>query len=175
MKKQKQTIQFKLEDVQFVKNNKAGTLVCLPRTAPAVLLMTADSATLKVDNQKNGWKGICVHQEANGELLNCPVRALARRVLHLREHNAVGKTLLSAFFHLGVWYDVSNDDISKGLKLAAQILQYPTTRGIPIERIDTHSFRRVQMHWLYQATPMYKYKKWEDGKGRLSNNIFVRS
>jgi hypothetical protein len=137
--------------------------------------MTTDSATLKLDNQKNGWKGICVHQEANGELFNCPVRALARRVLHLREHNAVGKTLLSAFFHLGVWYDVSGDDISKGLKLAAQILQYPTTRGIPIERIDTHSFRRVQMHWLYQATPMYKYKKWEDGKGRLSNNIIVRS
>jgi hypothetical protein len=27
----------------------------------------------------------------------------------------------------------------QGLKLAATILQYPTTRGIPIERIDTHS------------------------------------
>ena len=51
--------------------------------------------------------------------------------------------MLSAFFHLGlgVRYDVSGDDISKGLKLAAQILQYPTTRGIPIERIDTHSLR----------------------------------
>ena len=54
MKKQKQTIQFKLEDVQFFKKNKVGTPVCLPRTAPAVLLMTADSATLKFDNQKNG-------------------------------------------------------------------------------------------------------------------------
>ena len=69
------------------------------------------------------------------------VRALARWVLHLREHNTVGKTLHSAFFHLGKCYDVSGNDISKGLKLAAQILQYPTTRGIPIERIDTHSLR----------------------------------
>ena len=64
--------------------------MCLPRTAPAVLLLTADSAAIKLDNQKNGWKGVCVHQEANGELFNCPVRALARRVLHLWEHNAVG-------------------------------------------------------------------------------------
>ena len=133
MKKQKQTIQFKLKNVQFFKKNKVGTLVCLPRTAPAVLLMTADSATLKFDNQKNGWKGLCVHQEANGELSNCPVRALARSVLNLQEHNAVGKTLLSAFFHLGVRYDVSGNDISKGLKLAAQILQYPTTWGMPIK------------------------------------------
>ncbi len=135
----KQTVQLKLEDVHFFKKNKVGTLVCLPRTAPAVLFLTADSVTLKLDNQKNGWKGVCVHQEANGEPFNCPVRALACRVLHLREHNAVGKTLLSAFFHLGVRYDVSGDDISKGLKLAAHILWYPTTRGIPIKRIDTHS------------------------------------
>ena len=107
--------------------------MCLPRTAPPVLLLTADCATLKLDNQKNGWKGVCVHQEANGEPFNCPVRALARRVLHLREHNTVGKTLLSAFFHLSVRYDVSGDDISKKLKLAAHILWYPTTRGIPIK------------------------------------------
>ena len=41
-------------------------------------MMTAHSATLKLDNQKNGWKGVCVHQEANGEAFNCPVKALAR-------------------------------------------------------------------------------------------------
>jgi hypothetical protein len=29
--------------------------------------LSADSATLKLDNQKNGWKGVCVHQEKNGE------------------------------------------------------------------------------------------------------------
>ena len=126
-------VQFKLEDVHFFKKNKAGTLVCLPWNAHAVLLLMVDSATLKLDNQKNGWKGVCVHQEANGEPCNCPVRALTRRVLHLREHNAVGKTLLSAFFHFSVRYDVSGNDISKGLKLAAHILRYPTTRGIPIE------------------------------------------
>ncbi len=50
----KQTVQFKLEDVQFFRKNKTGTLVCLPMTVPVVLLLTADSATLKLDNQTNG-------------------------------------------------------------------------------------------------------------------------
>jgi hypothetical protein len=95
----KQTLQFKFEDVSFFKRNKAGTLVCLPRDTPPSLIVTADSATLKLDNQKNGWKGVCVHQEANGKLFNCPVRALAHRVLHLQNNRATGKTLLSSFFH----------------------------------------------------------------------------
>jgi hypothetical protein len=93
----KQTVQFKLEDVTFFKKNNAGTLVCLPRMAPASIVMSAGSATLKLDNQKNGWKGICVHQEANGSF-NCPVHALAHWVLHLRKNNADRKTFLSAFF-----------------------------------------------------------------------------
>jgi hypothetical protein len=97
----KQSVQFKLKDVTFLKKNKAGTLVCLPKMAPASVVMLADSATLKLDNKKNGWKGMCVHQEANGELFNCPVRALVCRVLHLHKNNAKGNTFLSAFFQRG--------------------------------------------------------------------------
>jgi hypothetical protein len=72
----KQMVQFKLEDIRFCKKNKVGILVCLPTNAPHSLILTANSATFKLDNQKNGWKGICVHQEANGEPFNCPVWAL---------------------------------------------------------------------------------------------------
>ena len=70
--------QFKFEDVTFFKTDNKGILRCLPRNAPHSIIMTAESATLKLDNQKNGWKGVCVHQEANGEAFNCPVKALAR-------------------------------------------------------------------------------------------------
>ncbi len=82
----KRTIQFKLEDVTFFKTDKNGTLRCLPCNAPYSLIMTAESATLKLDNQKNGWKGVCIHQEANGEAFNCPVQALAHRVIHIRKN-----------------------------------------------------------------------------------------
>jgi hypothetical protein len=51
-----QTIQFKLEDIKFFKKNKAGTLVCLPNNTPPILMMPADSATLKLDNQKMSGK-----------------------------------------------------------------------------------------------------------------------
>ncbi len=57
----KQTIQFRLDDVTFFKKNKRGTLVCLLWNAPASLINTANSATLKLDIQKNGWTGVCVH------------------------------------------------------------------------------------------------------------------
>jgi hypothetical protein len=50
----KQTVQFKVEDVTFFKADKHGILRCLPRNAPFSLIMTAESATLKLDNQKNG-------------------------------------------------------------------------------------------------------------------------
>ncbi len=161
----KQTVQFKLEDVKFFKKNKMGTLVCLPNDAPASLVLTADSATLKLDNQKNGWKGVCVHKKANGEPFNCPVRALARRTLHLRNHNASGKTLLSAFFHQGTHYNVCDEDISKGLKLAATILKYPSARGIPIKRINTHSVRSRGANALalsgYSDTQIQKMGRWK--------------
>jgi hypothetical protein len=73
----KQTVQFKLEDVTFFKMDKLGILRCLLCNAPFSLIMTAESTTLKLNNQKNGWKGVCVHQEANSEPFNCPVKALA--------------------------------------------------------------------------------------------------
>jgi hypothetical protein len=71
--KSRQTVQFKLEDVSFFKKNKWGNLVCLSKNAPCSLIATADRATLKLDYQKNGWKGVCVHQGVNGEAINCPV------------------------------------------------------------------------------------------------------
>ena len=37
--------------------------------------------------------------------------------------------------------DITNEDITVALKLAATILEYPTVKGIPIDRIDTHSLR----------------------------------
>jgi hypothetical protein len=37
--------------------------------------------------------------------------------------------------------DITNKDISVALKRAATVLAYPTTKGIPIIQIDTHSLR----------------------------------
>jgi hypothetical protein len=134
----KQTVQFKLEDVTFYKKTRAGQLRCFPKTAPYNFVLSANSATLKLDNQKNGWKGVCVHQETNGESVHCPIRALGRQVVHLCQHGAPSSSFLLMFFHRGKRGDVLGEDISKARKMAATLLEYPETWGIPIKLVDTH-------------------------------------
>jgi hypothetical protein len=93
------------------------------------------------------------------------VKALTHRVIHLRENGGDTKTLLSAFYKDGSCYDITGEDISKGLKMAATLLHYPTTRGIPIERIDTHSLHSGGANALalsgYSDTQIQKMGRWE--------------
>ncbi len=37
--------------------------------------------------------------------------------------------------------DVTYEDVSKAIKCAGSALEYPTKKGIPIARLDTHSLR----------------------------------
>jgi hypothetical protein len=79
------------------------------------------------------------------------------------KNNADGKTFLSAFFSEGACYDV--EDVSKALKMAAAILLYPITWGIPIECIDTHSLRSRGTNALalsgYSDTQILKMGWWK--------------
>jgi len=138
----KQTQQFKVEDVTFFRRDSKGRLRQLNRkTATDAEIMTADSATLKLDNQKNGWRGVCVNQHANGDATFCPVRALGRRVCYIRQQSKSMKCFLSAYWLDGKQLDINDNDIRDNLKWAATMLDYPSTKGIPIDRIDTHSLR----------------------------------
>ncbi len=76
--KTKCTVQFKMEDVTFLKKDKCGCIMCLSRNAPLANILSADGATLKLDNQKNGHKGVCVYQQTTGNPIHCPVCALGR-------------------------------------------------------------------------------------------------
>ncbi len=58
--------------------------------------------------------------------------------MRLRQHKAAKSSFLSTFYHEGKKCDVTGKDISKGLKMAATLLEYPETRGIPIELINAH-------------------------------------
>jgi hypothetical protein len=113
-----QTVQFKYEDVTFFKKNIQGQLrSCLPRDAPDDLIALADGAMLKLDNNKNGWKGVCVYHKSNDDKMHCPVRALARRYLHVCHNNAAETTFLSAYYKgTSKQHDVTNEDVSKALK-----------------------------------------------------------
>ncbi len=160
----KQTVQFKLEDVTFFRKNSEGNLRCVPRDAPEHMLMTADGATLKLDNQKNGWKGVCVYHQANGDLVHCPVRALGRRVRHMRAGGAQRTTFLLTYWVGNKKYNVTAENISQALEGAARALSYPTAKGIPIQRINTHSLRSGGANALalsgYTDTQIQKMGRW---------------
>jgi hypothetical protein len=52
------------------------------------------------------------------------------------------KTFLSAHYNdKGQHSDITNKDVSKALKAAAMILDYPTAKGILVDHIDTHSLQ----------------------------------
>ncbi len=96
---------------------------------------------MKLDNQKNVWKGVCIYQEANGNNYLCPAKALGWCYLHLQLHGDTGKIFLSLYWAKGIKADVAAENISQALKSAATELQYPTNKGIPITRINMHSLR----------------------------------
>ncbi len=91
-----------------------------------------------------------MYHESNGEAWLCPVRALARRHIHLRNNGADTKTFLLAYYDgKGQCGDITNEDVSKALKAAATVLEYPTAKGIPINRIDTHSLQSGGANTLF--------------------------
>jgi hypothetical protein len=160
----KQTEEFKLGDITFFKKDSLGNLRTLSRDAPANQIASADGATLKLDNQKNGWKCVCVYQEATGDSIHCPVCAVGRCYLHLRKHGANKRTILSAYYNDGKRFDVNANHVSVALKLAADALEYPILKGIPIERINTHSLRSGGANALalagYSDTAIQKMGRW---------------
>ena len=62
----KQTQQFWIKDVRFFVKGKDSMPKQLPPDTPDSALLSASSVTLRLRNQKNGWKNVCTHQEANG-------------------------------------------------------------------------------------------------------------
>jgi hypothetical protein len=131
---------------------------------------------MKLDNQNNGWKGVFVYHETNGEDYLCPVRALGRRYIHICQHGGTAKTTLSLYWSDGKRGDVTAEHISRALKSAAKETQYPTNKGIPITRINTPPLRSGGTNALslngYSDTQI---QKWVGGAEQHSKNISGRN
>ena len=164
-KRTKQTVNFRLMDVAFFKKDGEGQLRRMEWSCTAEERLSADGATLKLTNQKNGWKNVCVHQHKNKKPRFCPVKALARVVNDMLTFTQDGEEFLSAFKNeKGVVQHVIAGDISKALKWAAAEKEYPARRGIPINLIDTHSLRSGGANALslagYKEHQIQKMGRW---------------
>ena len=71
---------------------------------------------------------MCVYQEHNGDEKFSPVRALGRRCVSIRRKVRNRKNA---------------ENMSAALKFATTALNYPSLKGIPIDRVDTHSLISV--------------------------------
>ena len=120
---------------------------------------------------------MCVNQEANVEVFLYPVRALGRRYVHIRKHTESPKTYLSAYFVGGVRHDITDQNIRNNLKWAAKELDYPASKGILIDHIDTHSLRGGGANALhlneYSDRQIQKMGRWRGAtfKEYISNKL----
>ena len=151
-------------DVTFFER-KDGRLRQLGARATRAQVLSADAATLRIGNQKNGWKNVCIHHEANGDPYYCCVKALGRRAVHILESGGDDKTWLSAYWEQGEGRcDVTDKDMRAALKKAAEVLDYPGKKGVPVDRVDTHSLRIGGATVLalagYSDTQIQKMGRW---------------
>jgi hypothetical protein len=76
------------------------------------------------------------------------------------------KTFLSAHYNdKGQRSDIINEDVSKALKVAATVLDYPMAKGISVDHIDTHLLQSGGTNALsvagYSDTQSQKMDRWQ--------------
>ena len=98
--RQRRTQQFPVNDITFFKLRKTCVFLSpLLLNAIRQELLAEVAATLCITEQKNLFKGACVHHGAlERQIFACPVKALARQVTHIRVHTSNETTL---FVHIG--------------------------------------------------------------------------
>lgn len=165
-KDRRRTQRFRVKDVILRRSNQT----IIPNNAPLPVLLTATHATLRITNQKNGWRGQCIHHYCTG-LPTSPIKALARRVHHILTYTSDPNTCLSTYFtaqHCP--HQIRPNHVNTELKRAVCALGLPAF-GITPDLVSSHSLRSggaMAMH--LNGTPTLTIKK----QGRWSSNTFMQ-
>ena len=150
------TVQFRVQDVGFWKNGRI-----LPRHSPLELLLTADAATMKISNQKNGRTGQTLHQESTGP--TGAVAALAKRVHHILSNGGTEDQLICDVFENDKGSSVQSSEIVSAVRTAAKALNLQD-RGIDSDMIGAHSLRAGGAMALkimgYADSTIRKFGRW---------------
>lgn len=133
----RRTEPFKARDITFWDENHR----IIPIDSPLDDLLNADSATMRISNQKNGTRGGMINHTKTGTR-HCPVKALARRVHTIMSHrNGKPTDIISTYFTKnGKKKSLSSRAITNMLKKAVQALNLEK-HGFPAKAIASHSLR----------------------------------
>ena len=107
------------------------------------MLETADSCTLKITNQKNGRMGQTIHHSAIKDKLNCPIRAIARRVHHVLNNGGSTANYICDVKTTTAttgWYQITAADMRMQIRLAVTTLKLHLA-GIDPDLVGVHSLR----------------------------------
>ena len=130
--------------------------------------MRATAATLRLSSQKNGIRVVLIHPSAmKGKF--CPVKALVRRYVNLRDNKAAKDDIISSFYdHVGVGH-VTDSDIRKSLRRVVVVLGL-AKNGIIEARIGLHLLRSGgAMALNFAGAKRDRIKKF----GRWSSDTFL--
>ena len=128
------TIQFSVGNVGFFRNH-----AILPRASNLETLLTADSCTLKITNQKNGRMGQTIHHHAIDKD-NCPIKAAAHRVHHILSNGGTTTNLLCDVYLNKQWIQITSKDIVNAVRASVTALQL-YANGIDPLLVGAHSLR----------------------------------
>ena len=134
-RKKKRTVPLRTKDIILWKEDRP-----LPHSAPLGTLLTATSATIKLENTKNGTKNATVHHGAQGGAI-CPVAAIARRVHEAYQLDPSGNANLGTTTNRkGQTTVVSDRDVNVAVRWAAW-KDGLFERGYSKSRVSSHSLR----------------------------------
>ena len=112
----------------------------MPHNSPLHVLESADSATICLENQKNGRKGGSVHHKATTGAF-CPIKALARRVFNIFWGSNSDEARLGHVYRAdGTISRVADKDINVAIRWGA-LADGLLARGYTLDRISSHSLR----------------------------------
>ena len=126
---------FRLADVELYLGQTRLNLASAPETS----LRAATYAILVFTNQKNTVRGEKIGHGRSGHAEFCPVQAIVRRVLHLRQHGADVTTPLHSYYQRGVRRDVHVRSVTTLLRKAAA--QHGPEYGITAADVEARSLR----------------------------------
>ena len=150
------TRQFRVGDIGFFKDHKV-----LPRRSALDHLLTADSATMKITNQKNGRMGQTLHQQSTGS--NGAVAGLARRVHHILSNGGNEHSLLCDVYKNGHWTSVTGQHMVTAIRETVKMLQLHNN-GYDPDMVGAHSLRAGGAMALklmgYKDSDIRKFGRW---------------
>lgn len=128
---------FRMRDVVLY----AGGVPLSIATCTDAQLLSATSVELTFTTQKNSVRGEKIAHGRSGHAHFCPVLATARRLIHLRTHQATPETPLHTYRTIGSpsWIPVRADQITELLRCAVRTS--PTATGFDPKNVTAKSLR----------------------------------